>query len=173
MYKRTIQLALICSLIFILSCQKTSVATEVIKTFPMDNMDQIITKSNVTFDSGVSSDGKGSIRIDASEPVTIRLFEIKNINIDEARLIYRARLKSENVTGQAYLEMWCVFPGLGEYFSRALQSPLSGTVDWTTQETPFFLQKGQKPELVKLNVVINGQGTVWVDDVSLIKGPLK
>jgi hypothetical protein len=24
-----------------------------------------------------------------------------------------------------------------------------------------------------LNVVINGQGTLWVDDISLLKGPLK
>jgi hypothetical protein len=47
------------------------------------------------------------------------------------------------------------------------------TVDWTTQETPFFLQKGQKPEVIKLNVVINGQGTVWVDEIALLKGPLK
>ena len=74
--------------------------------------------------------------------------------------------------GTAYLEMWCVFPGSGEYFSRALQNPLSGTIDWTTMETPFFLQKGQKPELIKLNVVINGKGTVWVDDITLTKGPL-
>jgi hypothetical protein len=69
--------------------------------------------------------------------------------------------------------MWCSFPELGEFFSRSLNSPLSGTVDWKTIETPFFLKKGQKPELIKLNVVINGQGILWIDDISLVKCPLQ
>ena len=154
-------------------CQKAGIESEKIKEFPINSVDGVITRSDVTFDKGVSSDGNGSLRIDVSQPTTIRLFEVRDINIENARLIYRARVKTENVKGQAYLEMWCVFPGMGGYFSRSLQSPLSGTLDWTTQETPFFLQKGQKPELVKLNVVINGRGTVWVDDISLLKGPLK
>jgi hypothetical protein len=46
---------------------------------------------------------------------------------------------------------------------------LSGTVDWTTQEIPFFLQQGQNPDTVKLNVVVEGEGTVWIDDVVLSK----
>jgi hypothetical protein len=173
MFKRYFVLGLIFFLPFFAGCQKASIDTEKIKEFPINSIDGVITRSDVTFDKGVSSDGNGSLRIDVSQPTTIRLYEVRDINVENARLIYRARLKTENIKGQVYLEMWCVFPGMGEYFSRSLQSPLSGTLDWTTQETPFFLQKGQKPELVKLNVVINGQGTVWVDDISLLKGPLK
>jgi hypothetical protein len=59
-----------------------------------------------------------------------------------------------------------------EDFARALQAPLSGSTEWTSQETLFFLKKGDNPDNVKLNVVIDGTGTVWVDDVRLIKGPL-
>ena len=44
--------------------------------------------------------------------------------------------------------------------------------DWKTVQTPFIFQKGQKPDKVTLNVVINGIGTVWVDDVVLSKEPL-
>ncbi len=69
--------------------------------------------------------------------------------------------------------MWCVFAGKGEFFSRSLQSPLAGTNDWTTLETPFFLKKGERPSNVKLNVVINGSGRVWIDDLRLVKGPLQ
>ena len=173
MLKRYIALVLIFFLPFIPGCQKAGVEPETIKAFPINSIDGVITRSDVTFDKAISSDGNGSLRIDVSQPTTVRLYEVRDINIENARLTYRARLKTENVKGQAYLEMWCVFPGKGEYFSRSLQSPLSGTLDWTTQETPFFLQKGEKPELVKLNVVINGQGTVWIDNISLIKGPLK
>jgi len=69
--------------------------------------------------------------------------------------------------------MWCHFPGKGEFFSRALQSPLSGSNEWTSQETPFFLKKGENPDNIKINVVVNGKGTVWIDDIHLVKAPLK
>jgi hypothetical protein len=69
--------------------------------------------------------------------------------------------------------MWCGFTGKGEFFSRGLQRPLSGTMEWTTVEIPFFLQKGQNPDNIKLNLVVNGKGTVWIDDIKLIKGPLQ
>ena len=74
--------------------------------------------------------------------------------------------------GQFYLDMWCSFPGKGEFFSRALQAPLTGTMEWTTQETPFFLKQGENPDNVKLNLVIDGSGTVWIDDITVTKGPL-
>ncbi|MCH8120599.1 MAG: hypothetical protein IIC00_12845 [Planctomycetes bacterium] len=68
--------------------------------------------------------------------------------------------------------MWCHFPGRGEYFSKGLMNPLTGTTDWTTEEIPFLLKKGQNPDNVKLNLVIDGKGTVWIDDIRLLKGPL-
>jgi hypothetical protein len=39
--------------------------------------------------------------------------------------------------------------------------------------TPFFLKKGENPENVKLNLVVDGVGTVWIDDIQLIRGPLR
>jgi hypothetical protein len=46
-------------------------------------------------------------------------------------------------------------------------------MDWSTLQTPFFLQPGQSAKMVTLNIVINGKGTVWVDDVHLLKEPLR
>jgi hypothetical protein len=71
--------------------------------------------------------------------------------------------------GKAYLEMWCRFPGQGEFFSRALNQTYSGSNEWSSTETPFILQQGQKPDLVRLNVVVEGTGTVWIDDIRLLK----
>ncbi len=68
--------------------------------------------------------------------------------------------------------MWCVFKDKGEYFSRALHDPFTGTTDWKLQQTPFFLEKGQNPDNIKLNLVINGQGTVWIDNIKLLKAPV-
>ncbi len=173
MVKRYLAASIILVLTLGIGCQKSQPSAEVVKAFPINSLDGVLTRTDVTLDTVVSSDSNGAVKIFATQPTTVRLFEVRDVTLENARLLYRARVKTENVTGQAYLEMWCVFPGLGEYSSRSLQSPLSGTVDWTTQETPFFLLKGQKPEVIKLNVVINGQGTVWVDEIALLKGPLK
>jgi hypothetical protein len=144
-----------------------------LKRFPLDSLDGIVTRSGVHIDRAVSSDGNGSLRITVTEPTVIRLFEVTDIDIENGRLIYTARLRTEGLEGQAYLEMLCYFPGKGEFFSRSLQSPLTGTTEWTTEGTPFFLRKGENPEYVKLNLVINGKGTTWIDDIHLLKGPLR
>jgi hypothetical protein len=157
--------------IMLCGCLTGQVAVAELKSFPTDTIDGVITRTDVTIDKDVSSTGKGSVKMTANEPRTVRLFETGPIDVDNARLIYKAKLRTENVKGQAYLEMWCSFPGKGEFFSRGLQNPVSGTNEWTTVETPFFLKSGEKPDNVKLNVVINGTGTVWIDDVKLLKGP--
>jgi len=153
-------------------CSQRQVQVTELKKFPLDDLEGVIMKSGVQMDGKVSSDGKGSLRIDVAQPTVIRLFEVSNIDIDNARLIYQAKVRTENMTGQVYLEMWCHFPGKGEYFSRGLQNPLTGTTDWVSEETPFFLKRGEKPDFVKLNLVINGKGTAWIDDIRLLKAPL-
>jgi hypothetical protein len=101
------------------------------------------------------------------------LYETGDIDAENTRLIYQAKVRTQDVKGQVYLEMWCVIPGKGEFFSRGLQAPLTGTTEWTSVETPFFLEAGQNPDNVKLNLVIDGTGTAWIDDVRLVKGPLQ
>jgi hypothetical protein len=49
---------------------------------------------------------------------------------------------------------------------------VTGSNDWASYEIPFFLKKGEKPDLIKLNVVLKGGGKVWIKDVQLLKGPL-
>jgi hypothetical protein len=154
-------------------CSKPTQQVSELKKFPLDAMDGILTQSGVQIDKEISSDGKGSLKITAAEPTVVRLFEVGDIDVEDARLIYQAKVRTEGLKGQAYLEMWCTFPGKGEFFSRGLETPLSGTTEWTSGETPFFLRKGENPDNVKLNLVINGSGTVWVDDIRLIKGPLQ
>jgi hypothetical protein len=160
-------------ILVVVGCSKPSQQVVEIKKFPIDSMEGIITQSGVEIDKAVSSDGKGSLRITATEPTVVRLFEVGDIDVENARLIYQAKVRTENVEGKVYLEMWCHFPGKGDFFSRGLQTPLTGTTGWTTEETLFFLQKGENPDNVKLNLVIDGKGTAWIDDIHLLKGPLK
>lgn len=152
--------------------QGRRVPTEAIELehYPLDNTEGVLTQSAVTLDRQISYDGNGSLRIEATEPTTIRLFETGDIDIEDARLIYQARLRTQDLQGKAYLQMWCHIAGLGDFFSKSLNEPLAGSTDWVTQETPFFLKKGENPDNIKLNLVIEGKGTVWIDDIRLTKG---
>jgi hypothetical protein len=155
------------------SCSKPSVPAAELKHYPLDTLDGVLKPNAVEVDKTTTSDSNGSFKIVAKEPVTVELYDVGDIDVENATLTYQAKVKTEGVEGQVYLEMWCYFPEKGQFFSRGLQFPLSGTTDWTTLETNFYLKKGENPDNVRLNVVINGKGTVWVDDIHLLQGPLK
>ena len=128
--------------------------------------------TTVSTDQQVRFEGKGAIRISTLWPTTICLGEVSELNVDDAKLVYQAMVKSENLEGTAFLEMWCHVGG-GQYFSRGMNSAVTSTTGWKTLQTPFILQVGQKAKKVTLNIVINGKGTVWVDDIRLLKEPLR
>jgi len=137
----------------------------------LDSARSVAPQPGLAFDPDNSLDGRGSFRIDASGERTV--IELADVPIDAPklpRLSYRAKLRAENVSGRAYLEMWVTVKDKGQFFSRALHSQLSGTSDWSTHEAPFFLEADQVPTRAKLNVVIEGSGTVWVDAVTLRAG---
>jgi hypothetical protein len=145
-----------------------------LRSYPLNDLTGLMVESeSIMVDAENSSDGEGSLKIVASEPMTVALYEAGDIDIENAKLIYQAELMTEDLEGQAFLEMWCAFAGKGEYFSRGLDSAVKGTTEWTTRETPFFLKAGENPDNVKLNLVIDGTGTVWIDDIKLVKGPLE
>jgi hypothetical protein len=159
------------TIIAALSCSKSE--RGIIRSFPLDNLDGVIAGSNVAIDKEVTSDGRGSLRVEASNEITVPLFEVHDLQVDNARLFYQAKVRTDGVIGQVFLEMLVHMPDGGEYYSKGQNSLLSGTTYWTSQETPFILQKGERPDYIKLNLVINGRGTAWIDDVKLVKGPLK
>jgi len=128
--------------------------------------DTPITRTGVT-----AADGGWKVERDA--PGTVPLFEVPIAGLERTTLSYRARLKASDVRGKAYLEMWVRVPGRGEFFSRGLDQPLSGSSDWASYEIPFFLNEpGVRADLVKLNVAFDGGGAVWIKDIELLHTPL-
>lgn len=127
--------------------------------------------ATVTLDREISTDGGGSIKIVSDSPRVVNLTEVA-VDIEATTLVYRAKVRSKGLAGSAYLEMWAHFATGGPYFSRGLQSTVRGDSDWRTLETRFFLQAGQNPTKVTLNLVVNGAGTVWIDDARLSTEPL-
>jgi hypothetical protein len=98
----------------------------------------------------------------------VRLFEVPSLQAEHCMLTFRASLRSEGLDGRAFLEMWVRLPGKGEFFSRGLNQPVRGTTDWVSCETPFHLKKGQKADLAKLNLVVEGRGSVWIKEIELL-----
>jgi hypothetical protein len=160
-------------MILSISCSQTQEEIVEIARYPLDSLEGVITQSGVALDKDITSDGKGSLRIAADKPAVIRLFETGDLDVEDARLVYRAKVRCENVEGQVFLEMWCQFPGKGEFFSRGLHNTISGTKDWTSLEAYFFLKKGENTDNIRLNLVIDGTGIAWIDDIHLMKGPLQ
>ena len=147
-----------------------TVAEEIVHSYPIAGLDGVITRSGVEFDPKTTSDGNGSLRLNSKGYTAFRLFEIEDPDVEGTKLLYRARIRTQDVEGRVYLEMWCRFPGRGEFFSRALDAPITGTTEWTSQETLFVLEDGQNPSNIKLNLIVEGPGAVWVDEIVLAKG---
>ncbi len=122
-------------------------------------------------DAAVKTEGKASIKITTAWPVTICLGEITVLNAKGVKLIYQAEIKTE-LEGSAFLEMWVQVDGK-QYFSRGLDDIVYGKTGWKTIRTLFMLTKDQKAEKATLNLVINGKGTVWIDNAVLTEEILK
>jgi hypothetical protein len=127
-------------------------------------------------DSPLSRDGitagQDGWLIEAKTPQTVHLFELQNPQVEQCVVAYRAKMKSEALSGHAFLEMWCRLPGRGEFFSKGVNRPVKGTTDWASYEIPFYLKKGQRPDLITLNLVVEGTGKIWLKDIEVQKTPL-
>ena len=115
---------------------------------------------------------EGGWRIEAREKGSVRMFEVPEPGVESCVLTYRAQMRSEGVEHGAYLEMWCRLGARSDFFSKGLRDKLRGTTGWASYEIPFYLKKGQTPDLVKLNVAFEGRGRVWIRDVELLATPV-
>ena len=125
----------------------------------------------IELDASNKIEGNASIKISTEGPSTVYLGQIDNLDVENSQLVYSAKVKTE-LQGSAYLEMW-VQVGKDQYFSRGMNNSQKGAANWKTIKTPFMLQKGQKATKAILNLVINGSGQAWIDDIVLSKEPLK
>ncbi len=160
--KRTLAFLVLLALI------STPIVAEDLKKMSLDDASFISPRTQT--DLTVKTEGKGSIKITTKWPTTIYLDEVTGLNIENTKLIYKADVKSD-LEGVAFLEMWAHIGG-SQYFSKGMNDPISGKSDWKLIQTPFIFQMGQKPDKITLNIVINGIGTVWIDNIVLSKEPL-
>ncbi len=140
-----------------------------IEYYACDSMDKVVPGDLVAFDPAFSSDGKGSLKVTVDQPATVNLFEVAAPGVENAKYIYRANVNMKDLLGDVNLQMVIHFKNGGEV--NAYQT-VKGQGAWTPMEVFGIVQKGQKPDMVKLNLLISGQGSCWVDDVHLVQQPL-
>lgn len=157
------------AILAVLALISTPIIAEDLKKLSID--DASFASPWIQTDPTVKTEGKGSIKITTKWPTTVYLGEVTGLNIENTKLLYKADVKSD-LEGVAFLEMWAHIGG-NQYFSKGMNDPVKGKSDWKLIKTPFIFQMGQKPDKITLNIVINGKGTVWIDNIVLSKEPLK
>ena len=69
--------------------------------------------------------------------------------------------------GRAYFEMRCAARGQAEHSAKGLKQAVTGTTDWVRQATRLALEREQRCDIAKLNVIVEGSGVVWVGNIAL------
>ncbi len=156
-------------IVLVLAVATAMARAEDLKKLSLD--DPASASPKIEADAKVKVEGASSLKITTQWPTAVCLGEVAGPDIEDAKLVYSAKVKTD-LDGTAFLEMW-VHVGGGQFFSKGMNDVVSQKTEWKTIQTPFMFQKGQKPEKVTLNLVINGKGTVWVDEIVLSKEPLK
>jgi hypothetical protein len=163
--KTFVSLALLVLSAPILATAQSTAGVKVVAKFT-PGTDQPLTKTGVTV-------AEGGWRIQPASAGSVRLFEVARPLCEACRILYRAKIKVQDLPAPAFLEMWVRLPEAGQFFSRGLDQTVVGSIEWTSVEIPFFFQKGQRADLVKLNVSFQGAGgSLWIKDVELLTAPL-
>jgi hypothetical protein len=140
------------------------------------------TRSDKPITAEYVDEGKEGWRFTTHDAKKFRLFELTKPEADNCRLIFRAQLKSTEAR-EAYLRMIARFPGeegaldtIGKRVTAA-----EGDTNWTTYEVTLDLKPGQRPEMIELNLQMEGRkrdepglkakNQVWIKDIELLKAP--
>ena len=160
-------------------CFETSEKETSVLRFPVSDAGEFSAVDNPVIDRKVTSDGDGSLYVDAAEPVSLVLYTVDGAGFEHTRAAYKAMLRTEGLAaygdskGIAYLEMRVRYPGGEEIVSRGPAIPPSGTTDWMPGEAVLYSDRGVRPESVTLGLVVDGRGKVWIDDAALVMQPLR
>ncbi len=127
----------------------------------------------VSIDSARHASGKASLKVQSQKPGShhVVLARLENLNIKGVqRLAYRAQTMTQDLQGEVYLLMSVYVQGEMPQASMINGFKANTFPKWNPVETAFFLKPGQTIGQLELALVLDGPGTVWVDDLSLLSG---
>jgi hypothetical protein len=87
------------------------------------------------------------------------------------QISYQARLRTQDLLGEARIELGVRIAGGATYQAVPDMPPLEGSTDWVMQEANFFAGHGEKPDGIFLMLGVKGKGTVWIDHLKVLATP--
>jgi hypothetical protein len=144
-----------------------------LRRFPADSLAELLEPSAVELDQKISSDGRGSLRVKATGALqTIRLYEITGLQLENVQLVFQAQVRAEG-TGKLHAKIMVYKEMDRTFFGRSRSQPLEQQQKWRAVEARHILQRGESPDRLELQLVIEDKsaGTVWIDDLRLLSGP--
>ncbi len=169
--KRSLLVLAVAALVVWMGCSKKVEPPKEIQFFNCDTLDGVLTEGVAVVDTQNPAEGTGSLKIASAQPVTLPLFEIK-LPGDGAKFTLQYKMKVKDYSGDAYGQMDFNYGSGGKQSPNNYPSAMGGTSDWQQREISYTVQRGQKVSSIVFSLILNGSGTVWVDDVHLIRAPL-
>jgi hypothetical protein len=144
---------------------------------------KISTSGQLLGGTPVTIDSKSALKIVSTNDSGLRVQLLRITNPPISKMLYAITgdIKYEAVKGDGFLEMWNCYPpakpGMFEnqYFSRTLGESgdlgkISGTSSWRPFTLPFDRTgSAEKPTRLEINVVLPGQGTVYLGPIKLVE----
>lgn len=137
-------------------------------TFSCDSLTQV--KTLVSVDKNVKAGGEGAIKVEAAQGAMVTIADQKNLAIKKDNTLWCIlKVKCSGVKQRAYFEMWCDVGNGQRAFSKGLDQPLQGDTDWREIHLPMMVNGDFLVNRALVNVVVEGPGTVWVDQIKFAK----
>lgn len=141
---------------------------QILGDFPCNDISQI--RTLVSTDKSTTADGNGSIKIEAAQNALVTVADQKNLSVSKDNTLWcTLKVKCAGVKQRAYLEMWCEVAEGKRAFSKGLDQPLQGDSEWKEIRLPMMVNGDFTVSRALVNVVIEGPGTVWVDQITFEK----
>lgn len=115
------------------------------------------------------------VEVNASDTAT-QILDVADPKAPSHHYMLKGKVKYKGVDKTAYLEMWSHFADDKAYFSRTLgdQGPsmkIEGDSDWRDIAVTFVSKEDYLPTKLVVNVVLPGEGTIYLTTLTLTKTP--
>lgn len=150
--------------------QRREVSVIAARSLDSSNLAQVATR--VVVDAVETTDGDGSLRIEAAHGAVLTLGELAGIQMTEGEILWcEARVKCRDLKQGGHLELWGELADGSRVLGRGGDQGLQGDQDWRIVRIPLEVGRATELRRVFVNGVISGPGTLWVDEVRFTAVP--
>jgi len=139
-----------------------------LKGWMVDHDPADIKESNVVIDTNVASEGKTSLRIDASKHATIIISDSFDV-VRYGGYFIKANVRTNSTDNPDIVLRFISFKENGKVYNR-IKSRIRATEDWTKSTiSAGFIKPGVSFGRVAIMISPFKDGSVWIDDVGCWK----